>query len=739
MNSPCSKKFGFGLICLGSLLLSLQSRAAQLDTWTSQTSGTPNDFFAVAYGNAAFVATGTNGLLCSSTDGVSWTLRTSGTTNNLNGVTYGNGQFVAVGRNGSVRTSTNGTTWVGYLSGFSNAWHAVTYGNGLYVAVGFGGTIKISTTATNWTLASSPTTNSLQAVIWANGKYVASGALGTILTSPDGTNWTSQVSGGSNALRTLAYGAGTFVVAGSAGDLRTSPDGVTWTSRTSGTTNSLRGAIYTNGNFVVTGFRGTIISSANGTDWTRRSSGVTDALRGITYGADAFVTVGHNGRILLAPSLAVLTVNIHGAGSVMPNLNGSNLFVGRSYTMTAVPAINNLFSNWVSIVNGTTNVASSSASYTFLMPPHLTLEANFVTNRFIAAAGTYYGLFYQSNGATHDSAGFFTMKTTVKQTYSGTMLLDGNKLVFNGKFDVGGQSTSTILRTKYGKSDVFVRLLLDLAGGDQFTGSVSNAAWSSPLAGDRYVWNTNNPASAYSNKYTMILPGSNDASVSPGGDGYGLLSVSALGKVTLAGTLGDGRRISQLVPISKNGQWPLYVPLYPARNTATNPVTMLAVTNTEFNGSLLGWVTYGGNHHAPTGTVSWIKTSWTNGFYDSGFTNEIEILGSRYVPPPLGTRALNIVTASVAVANGNLSASFTNRFFWSTDNSASFLSPNMNAQELTVTTASGLLGGQFNHPDNSNKVTMLKGAVLQDQNVGRGLFLGTNQSGSFRLQDGVER
>src|SRR5882762_7720218 len=120
----------------GSLVLPLQLQAGQLDTWASQTSGTANDFYAVAYGNGMFVAVGTNGLLCSSTDGTNWMPQASGTTNDLESITYGNGLFVAVGGNGTVRTSTNGSTWAAQASGFGSAFHAVTYGNGLYVAVG---------------------------------------------------------------------------------------------------------------------------------------------------------------------------------------------------------------------------------------------------------------------------------------------------------------------------------------------------------------------------------------------------------------------------------------------------------------------------------------------------------------------------------------------------------------------------------------------------------------------------
>ena len=58
-----------------------------------------------------FVTVGDNGIILTSSNGISWTKRTSGTTKNLYGVTYGNSTFVTVGDNGTILTSSDGTTW----------------------------------------------------------------------------------------------------------------------------------------------------------------------------------------------------------------------------------------------------------------------------------------------------------------------------------------------------------------------------------------------------------------------------------------------------------------------------------------------------------------------------------------------------------------------------------------------------------------------------------------------------
>ena len=86
--------------------------------------------------NGLFVTVGDNGIILTSSDGISWTKRTSVTTNNLYGVTYGNSTFVTVGNNGTILVSSNGTTWTSRNSGTINNLSGVTYVNSTFVTVG---------------------------------------------------------------------------------------------------------------------------------------------------------------------------------------------------------------------------------------------------------------------------------------------------------------------------------------------------------------------------------------------------------------------------------------------------------------------------------------------------------------------------------------------------------------------------------------------------------------------------
>ncbi len=302
-------------------------------------------------------------------------------------------------------------------------------------------------------------------------------------------------------------------------------------------------------------------------------------------------------------------------------------------------------------------------------------------------------------------------------------MLDGNRLTFTGLASSHG--VTTVTRTNFGKSDLTLSIQT-ATESQQIIGTLSSTDWVAQVVADIFVWSATNRAMDFAAKYTMVIPGYTNAAVAPAGDGYGVLKVSSLGKVKLTGSVADGQTISQsTIPLSKFGNWPLYVPLYLGSGFGGKK---------EFKGSIIGWLNFNGDNHAPTGTLSWIKTSFTNGFYNDGFSNSVDVLSSVFVPQPKGTRAVAITNGTVACQDGNLTSPFTNTFFLKAHNSFLFDLPNVNSEKLRLNAKSGLIGGSFMRPENAKKRTIIKGVVLQDQNIGRGFFLGTNQSGSVRLE-----
>ena len=186
------------------------------------------------------------------------------------------------------------------------------------------------------------------------------------------------------------------------------------------------------------------------------------------------------------------------------------------------------------------------------------------------------------------------------------------------------------------------------------------------------------------------------------------MTVDSLGRVSFAGTLGDGTKLAQKTILTPGGQWPFYVPLYTGK------------------GSILGWLAFSNQADSDiTGPVSWFKLPQPGKFYAAGFTNQTTAAGSifRFTS---GVPVLDFVNGQVWLANGNLASSFTNQITLNSANKVTNLSSN--ALTLTIVTTSGLFKGSVVNPA-TGKPIAITGVVLQKQNYGGGLFLGTDQVG----------
>ena len=67
----------FVFILLSSLIQFTYTSSANADatSWTSRTAAANNQWFSVTYGNGLFVASGNNGGIMTSPDGITWTYR----------------------------------------------------------------------------------------------------------------------------------------------------------------------------------------------------------------------------------------------------------------------------------------------------------------------------------------------------------------------------------------------------------------------------------------------------------------------------------------------------------------------------------------------------------------------------------------------------------------------------------------------------------------------------------------
>jgi len=400
------------------------------------------------------------------------------------------------------------------------------------------------------------------------------------------------------------------------------------------------------------------------------------------------------------------TLLISGNGSLAPSRTAKSLQEGRKYTLTAIAAKGSVFADWIS--NGI--VVATTPKYSFLVQSNVVLEAAFVTNPFIPVVGTYHGLFYVPNDAAEESSGSFVATVTKTGAFSAKLCLDGHSYSFSGEFSLTGGASKTIQRREL--SPLTLQLDLGLTNGP-LTGAISDGTWTADLVADAAVYSTANPA-PQAGKYTLLIPGSENASTQPGGNGFGAVTVSDSGHVTFSGILGDGTPVTSTSIVSSEGQWPLYVSLYGGK------------------GSILGWLSFT-NEGGISGQTGWFKLPQaTAKLYPGGFTNGAGAIGSVYQYTN-GFPVLGFTEGQLSLTNGNLPQSITNQIALGPDMRATDQSAtNQSADKLTFKTSSGLFKGSVMNPE-TGKPIAINGVVLQNQNFGAGFFLGTTESGSVLL------
>jgi len=416
-----------------------------------------------------------------------------------------------------------------------------------------------------------------------------------------------------------------------------------------------------------------------------------------------------------------LITNSPGSGIIKPGFKGMSLEVGRSYTVTAIPLGNNVFSNW------TGTISNTSATLTFLMQSNMVLQANFVTNPFTVVQGIYNGIFSVPTGVTEETAGMVSdFNVTSKGTYSGRLLINGGIYGLAGSFDVWGHANNVIPRppARGGRLVVDMNVLWQ-AFPRQIIGTVSGTNGGPWTADPLHL--VLNSAATNSADYTMLIPPAANAPLaSPGGYGFALITNKA-SKLFLVGTLADGTAFSQIVSLNEVNGAPLYANLY--RNT----------------GLLLGWLNFDSGSFTngdqiPVGDIAWIKKAvHSRGSYTNGFTNVVSLLGSRWRKPTNGIPALPFTTNNPGILEiqGGNGIDLTNQVAISSNKNSlvKLTTPDYSTNSLSgsIDPKTGLLKVTFGN-GHGKATTTGTGAVLQTTTNAAGFFLGTNQSGTILLE-----
>ncbi|MEY2427331.1 MAG: hypothetical protein QOJ40_216 [Verrucomicrobiota bacterium] len=352
---------------------------------------------------------------------------------------------------------------------------------------------------------------------------------------------------------------------------------------------------------------------------------------------------------------------------------------------------------------GSTNTPGAAAVPTLEVPAPAS-SSGVLPNGFALAKGAYNGLFAHTNGVAAASSGYFTATTTERRTFTAKVTLGGRALSISGFFNSQGSVTRTIVAK--GKNPLTVQLQLDLSGGNQISGHITDGVWSADLLAYRKSANS----SSLAGNYTMQFPADALSSNGPGGIGYGTAKVDARGSVQWSGVLADGTKVSQKTGVSSQGTWPLYASLYSG------------------NGSILSWMQFADKPDSDfSGQLLWLKTAAAGGkSYARGFTNEVEsATASRYLRAAAGPRLLDAV-----FSGGGLHDPFTNSISLGLNNKIA--APNPGKLTLSIAPASGLFKGTALNPL-TGKAFPFQGVLLEKPNIGAGFFLNADQSGQIFL------
>ena len=374
-------------------------------------------------------------------------------------------------------------------------------------------------------------------------------------------------------------------------------------------------------------------------------------------------------------------------------------------------------------------VASNSANLTVVtvpvatnpvvQPPGNVLSSATPTTNFPAAAGTYNGLFSDTNGVSAASSGaLINAKVTKTGAYSAKVSVGGKSYSVSGSLN----TISKPIKRGTGLSSITVLLQADPAidGGVLF-GQIAATNWTSQALGYRSVFGAALPASAYAGSYTVVIPPDTNNAAGPAGYGYATLKVDNSGNVQFSGVLADGNKVSQGTTLSTNGVWPLFGSLYSG------------------GGCAIGWMTNSGTVQAHNASIAptpvdgfvWVKKSGADAKnYTSGFTNLAAARGELFTPIKQGIPLTGVSPGNrfeVVFSGGGLTVP-TIPFTLAANNKI----PHIPGVSLSFNGSSGLFTG--NTVASGFKVNF-QGVVSQTETNGFGYFLGTySRSGAVYLQ-----
>lgn len=430
--------------------------------------------------------------------------------------------------------------------------------------------------------------------------------------------------------------------------------------------------------------------------WTDAPGNTT----GAAYNNDLDLTVTIGGNTYLGNVFSGQYSTTGGSADREDNVESVFLPAGVTGAFTVTITAANI--NSIGVPGG--GPAKNSLNEDFALVIYNGTATNIAT--FSPIVASYNGLFYEPDQVELGRSGGITLATTASASYSGKLQLGPASYPFTGRFNSLGLATNPVARK--GATPLTLSLAEDVNDVDVITGTVGDGvSWTANLQANRAAFNEQNGPSP--GNYTLVFAGTNGDPELPTGNGYGTLNLSTGDKIKFSGSLADGTKFSQSAALSANGEWPLYDSLYRGQ------------------GQILGWLLFtNGSPATLGGDVDWIKSpSATGKLYTNGFNFETAATGSFFNPAlqPL----IGFSNGVVVLSGGDLSSNIVNDVIIT--NGTKVLNVSSNKLTLKLSASKGTFSGTVKDPaTGASKV--FSGAFLQNEDLGLGYSLGTNQSSS---------
>jgi hypothetical protein len=337
-----------------------------------------------------------------------------------------------------------------------------------------------------------------------------------------------------------------------------------------------------------------------------------------------------------------------------------------------------------------------------------------VTSSLNGMKGSYEGL----AAIAGTSQGLFTM--TLSSTTTGAFTA---KLIVPGaQFPIKGTLTPTYGRydslQAAGRATLSIHLSVDNAvPGFGGTITITSVGGTQVYGVQSTLLGTYNrtalPPAGLAGYYTVVIPAvsSTDPSL-PAGTGYGTMSVTKYGAVSISGKLGDGTAFIAKAPLHADGKtWTLFTASKVGSIAGTLTAESLASSDCD---AVIDWIRYGQARGI---------------YYPGGFTVAADMFAALYVAP-----ALTTTSGSLTLSGGNLPpAGITNTLTISSKYAVTITGANAKGTSVRIVARPGAFSGAFPFPA-TKRPKAFSGVIYNKPTPGGyGLFLGTNQSGTVEI------